>query len=259
MSNRHWMPLDIGDYLKDTGHLTATEHGAYLLLIMRYWSDGGLPDDERMVARYSRMTPEQWVESRDVLAAFFSAGWKHGRIDAEIAKAEELIGKRRDAANQRHSKSNAHAEQVQSNSSDTGVPPSPSPKVVSSLRSDSRREGVHPDFEPWYATYPHKVQRGAAERAFLNARKLAGLDDLIDGVRRYVESKPPDRQWLNPASWLNSKAWLDAPATVQARASPTRELDNLIDSLVTDMDRADANAPTQIERHPAPPLRISSH
>lgn len=129
------MPLDIGDYLRDTGHLSVAEHGAYLLLIMRYWEDGGLPTDERMIQRYSRMTPEQWAESRDVLAAFFDADWHHGRIDAEISKAEEIIGKRRAAAEHRHAKSNAHAQQVQSTSSDTGVPPSPSPEL-SSLRSE---------------------------------------------------------------------------------------------------------------------------
>jgi uncharacterized protein YdaU (DUF1376 family) len=136
MGERPWMPLYVGDYLKDTGHLTVTEHGAYMLLIMRYWEDGGLPADERLIARYSRLSAEQWAESRDILFALFDDGWKHGRIDAEIAKAEGIIEKRRAAAGQRHSKSTASAGQVQSTSSDTRVPQSHSPEL-SSLRSDS--------------------------------------------------------------------------------------------------------------------------
>lgn len=125
MSNRAWMPLHIEAYMADTLHLSAAEHGAYMLLIMRYWKDGGLPTDERMVQRYSRLSPEQWAESRDVLAAFFDEGWRHKRIDEELAKADEIIEKRRNAALNRHerSKSGAHAEQVQSISTDTGVPP----------------------------------------------------------------------------------------------------------------------------------------
>jgi len=71
MSNRAWMPLSIDDYMADTGHLTASEHGAYLLLIMRYWKDGGLPDDERLIQRYARLSPEQWEESRDRLLSLF--------------------------------------------------------------------------------------------------------------------------------------------------------------------------------------------
>lgn len=175
MVDRPWMPLYIGDYLKDTGHLSVEEHGAYLLLIMRYWEDGGLPADERLIQRYSRMSAVQWTESRDVLAALFDDGWKHGRIDAEIAKAEEIIGKRRAAAEQRHSKSNAHAEQVQSNSSDTGVPQSH--KQPSSLRSDGearKRAARLP--KDWVLPSDWKAEAVAAglpsERADIEARKM---------------------------------------------------------------------------------------
>lgn len=122
-----WMPLYIADYLADTVHLTAAEHGAYLLLIMRYWQDGGLPTDERLIARYSRLTPDQWGESRDVLAALFDDGWKHHRIDGELARAEEIVTKRKAAASSRYNKRPASEEHVQSKSTYVRVPPSPSP------------------------------------------------------------------------------------------------------------------------------------
>lgn len=75
-------------------------------------------------------------------------------------------------------------------------------------------------FDEWYSHYPHKVQRGAAEKAFPKALSLASLDELIEGVRRYVANKPADRPFQNPATWLNGKGWLDAPAQTQPRASP---------------------------------------
>ncbi|MDX0249774.1 DUF1376 domain-containing protein [Sinorhizobium meliloti] len=138
MSNRAWMPLHIGDYLSDTGHLTATEHGAYLLLIMHYWQNGSLPENERLISRIARLTPEQWEESRDVLAMLFGTGWTHKRIDAELAKADEIIEKRRAAADARYKKgnSNAHAMQVHSKCSDTGASPLTDNLSTSSLRSD---------------------------------------------------------------------------------------------------------------------------
>ena len=102
--NRPWMPLYIADYLRDTAHLSATESGAYLHLIMAYWVAGKLPDDDRALARIARLTEKEWKTIRGVIAAFFQDGWRHKRIDAELAKSIEISSKRRASAMQKRSK-----------------------------------------------------------------------------------------------------------------------------------------------------------
>lgn len=92
--SRAWMPLYVADYLADTAHLSAAEHGAYLLLIMHYWQHDGLPDDPKRLARIARMTPEEWSNAQAMLADFFEEGWKHKRIDAELAAAAAKYEKR---------------------------------------------------------------------------------------------------------------------------------------------------------------------
>jgi uncharacterized protein YdaU (DUF1376 family) len=82
-----WMPFYVADYMADTAHLSAAEHGAYLLLIMAYWRNGALPQDEKMLQRISRMTPHQWSQSRAAIAAFFNADWTHDRIESELKKS----------------------------------------------------------------------------------------------------------------------------------------------------------------------------
>lgn len=72
MSAPPFMPFFVGDYLADTTHLTVTEHGAYLLLLMSMWRNGGsLPNDDRSLARHARCTRAQWERMRPVLAPFF--------------------------------------------------------------------------------------------------------------------------------------------------------------------------------------------
>lgn len=219
------MPLDVGDYLKDTGHLTVAEHGAYLLLIMHYWINGGLPADERMIARIARMSPDQWAESRDVIAAMFREGWKHKRIDEEVEKAEGLIAKRRAAANARHhgSTGDADALQVDSTSSDTGVPPSPSPSQDKPAPSVPEAVGARDDFDDLLEVFPRnqKCSESRAEAAW-RATKAKDRPTILAAARRYAawfiedcadRDRTPDAgKRYSPflANWIESGDWRKA-------------------------------------------------
>lgn len=113
---RPWMPLYIADYLGDTTHLGAMESGAYLHLIMDYWQNGRLPDDERKLARIARLTDKEWKASKATLKSFFYDGWKHKRIDNEIQVAariaESNTEKAREAANRRWAKHNTEKREA---------------------------------------------------------------------------------------------------------------------------------------------------
>lgn len=86
-----WMPIYWGDYLRDTGHLNAQEHGAYLMLIAHYWCTGRpLDDDNATLAKIARVTPGAWKKIRPTIAAFFEVAherWGHKRIEKEIIAA----------------------------------------------------------------------------------------------------------------------------------------------------------------------------
>jgi uncharacterized protein YdaU (DUF1376 family) len=79
-----WMPLYIGDYLADTIGLTNSEHGAYLLSMMKYWRKG------------ESLTPKELREvcGKDIdrVCNFYtieSNRWHHKRIDQELATARK--------------------------------------------------------------------------------------------------------------------------------------------------------------------------
>lgn len=84
-----WMPLVIGDYLKDTTRLTTEQHGAYLLLIMSYWVEGPPADDDEELAAITRLDTKAWKKNRDKLLRFFRIDggvWRHKRVDEELER-----------------------------------------------------------------------------------------------------------------------------------------------------------------------------
>src|SRR4051812_26578678 len=100
-----WMPLYIGDYLADTMHLEAREHGAYLLLLMHYWRTGPLPNDPRGLAVIARVDRRVWAsDTGPIVLRFFEErdGFLHQkRMDAEMAEAKGISDIKRAAARKR--------------------------------------------------------------------------------------------------------------------------------------------------------------
>ena len=159
--SRPWMPLYIADYLRDTRKLTTAEHGAYLLLIMEYWTAGELPADDRQLSRIVGMTPAEWRKAKPNVQAFFTNGWRHKRIDIELAKSNEISSKRSASAKQRGSKSSANAEQLDTHAGATSQSPSQS-KEDSADAGSSRyafESGViklnQRDFDRWKASFSY--------------------------------------------------------------------------------------------------------
>ena len=84
-----YLQLYPADYLADTAHLNAAQHGAYLLLIMNYWQTGApLKDSNVRLANVARMSKDEWIENREIIEEFFevkNGEWIHHRIERDLS------------------------------------------------------------------------------------------------------------------------------------------------------------------------------
>jgi hypothetical protein len=115
-------------------------------------------------------------------------------------------------------------------STGTKVPNDASVPLLTSCSNLTSKEPPYPqkqDFEgAFWPAYPHKVGKGAAERAFERVRKSGkvSLAELLSGLQRYIADKPADRDWCNPATWLNQRRWEDSPAAASAPSATVTPL-----------------------------------
>jgi uncharacterized protein YdaU (DUF1376 family) len=113
MSNS-WYPRYYGDYMRDTAHLTLTEHGVYTILLDHYYATGAaLPDDPKALIRVCRAYEE--AERQAVLriaADFFPVngdGRRHNkRADREMIRMADH-SKRLSEAGRRGGKASVQA------------------------------------------------------------------------------------------------------------------------------------------------------
>jgi len=93
------LPLFTDAYLADTRHLSATEHGAYLLLLMMAWRtpDCRLPDDDAKLAKWACVDARTWKRIKPTIMEFWtpeSGTWTQRRL----AKEREYVSKRAEVA-----------------------------------------------------------------------------------------------------------------------------------------------------------------
>lgn len=104
VKKRPWMPFYPADYLADTSHLTTQQHGAYVLLLLRYWVAGGIPQDDEQLAQITRLPLDVWLIEKPTILAFFASDLTHKRVEIELKKSRAISRVRRASAKQRHVK-----------------------------------------------------------------------------------------------------------------------------------------------------------
>lgn len=74
VSHFPYIKLWVNDYLADTYHLNPEEHGTYLLLLIAAWKTegNGLPDDDKILARYAGTTLRRWRKLAPRIRPFFT-------------------------------------------------------------------------------------------------------------------------------------------------------------------------------------------
>ena len=92
-----FMAMYIGDYLRDTSHLSMAEHGAYHLILYAYWQNGGpISSDPERLRRIARASRDEWPSVMATVAEFFiddGATWTHKRVELELEKARGRVEK----------------------------------------------------------------------------------------------------------------------------------------------------------------------
>lgn len=83
-------------------------------------------------------------------------------------------------------------------------------------RASALAVGWPADFrEQFWARYPNKVGKPKAIAKLENCmRRGLEFSAIMDGLDRYIRSKPADRAWLNPETFINQERWADQPAMV---------------------------------------------
>ena len=232
----------IGDYLKDTAHLSLLEHGIYARLMDVYYTrEAGIPESQAARLIGAR-TPEEVAAVHAVLAEFFQlvdGVWVQERCEQEISAYADKCAKAKDSARsswssrgkqsernadamqphseriadaeRTHSERNAKALHTQSQShtqcsvpNGTGVPPEPGEQIFGL--------GVP------LLTAANVTERNARSMLGL-MRKTHGDAAVLDALQRCAEAKP-----LEPVAWLQAALKRAPPRSAEsARDRAARE------------------------------------
>lgn len=221
-----WMPLYIGDYLADTMDLNTEQHGAYILLLMAYWKNGGaLLNDDLKLATITRLSADAWSMHKHTLASFFDlesdpALWIHVRAEKEMDKAgnnQEKRTLRAQAAAAARWNKNAPSNAQAMLETCPSPSPSPSPlKEKQDQKTCSTPSVERVDFEKFWSIYPKKVGKAKAIKSWekLNPDMIlfASIEESLQRAKRSPDWIKGAGQFIpHPSVWLNGRRWEDEP------------------------------------------------
>lgn len=227
----HYFRHNIGDYRRDTAHLTLLEHGCYRQLLDTYYlHEQAIPlDIDSVCRRLLARSDDERKAVEAILAEFFTRtdeGWIHGRCDAEIAEY--------------HSR----ADKARENGKQGGRPKRTQPVIPGNPDLTDEKANQKPitkkpttkeevvGFDEFWSAYPRKVAKADAAKAW---EKVSPDQGTLKSILAGLEAAKSSRDWMkdsgqfipHAATWINGRRWED-DASAQGAAAPADAFEGLI-------------------------------
>lgn len=199
----------IGDYLKDTAHLTLLEHGIYTRLMDVYYTrEGPIPaaDVVRLIGARSK---DEREALRAVLAEFFElveGAHVQARCDREIERFKDKQAKAKRSANARWERDEAHTERNANASADAmrthseGNAPRARPQTPDTRHLRSKATSV-------VASKPRPAKKAPPD--------LALTDDLRAWAAEHAPAVDADAELAKLKDHTFARARTDWPGTLR--------------------------------------------
>jgi uncharacterized protein YdaU (DUF1376 family) len=207
----HYYSHNIGDYRKDTGHLTLLEHGIYRQLLDSYYLDE-IPlsnDLAKLMRSHSVRSADEQQSLQNVLTDFFELtenGYIHKRCDETIAQYHGKSASARASAmvrwGSKHKESNANAMPTQSEGNANQKP---------ETKNQKPRKDISPiGFDLFWNAYNKKVGKPNSIKAWakINFEKYP-VQEIVDCAKKDRLAKPDSKFRKDPERWLKGQHWLD--------------------------------------------------
>ena len=218
-----YMQFYVADYLADTTHLTAEEHGAYMLLLFSYWQTGKPLRIDRL-ATVARIPNDRWPSVAETLSEFFhitETHWIQFRVESDLESVNSKVVTASNAG-KASAKAKALKKQQELNDRSTSVD-DPLQRNGNHIDTDTdtdknRTTPLPPEgedlFPKFWALYPRKQDKAKAQKAWT---KLKVTDDLFSLIAKGLAAQVVSADWVKeggkyipmPTTWLNGKRWED--------------------------------------------------
>lgn len=229
------LPLFTDAFIADTGHLSAQETGAYLMLMMVAWRspECRLPDTDDKLARWARVDRRTWLRIKPAVMEFWTLAdgfWSQKRL----SKEREFVSKRAEV-NRRNGEQGGRPKSLKNNDtqnpagsvrvSETKAPnPTPTPREEDTSylpleNMPARRHAWPSDYrDQVWERYGKKVDKapGMAALDGLHRADRVGWTEFIDGIDRQARSvEPKFRPSLE--RFIKRQKWTDQQPEEEAR------------------------------------------
>lgn len=221
----HYYQHSIGDYRRDTMHLSLLEHGVYRQLLDLYYLNECELNANALRLICAR-TAEEIQAAESVLNEFFERtenGYKHKRCDAEIERYQNKSKKAKASADARWSAKldgdNANAMRTHSEGNANHKPITNNHKPLTTIKPKPSREIALDDgFNEFWNIYPKKVGKTDAQKKWIS--KKPNIDFVLQALRWQAQSE----QWNkengafipNPSTYINQERWNDEQPKLRA-------------------------------------------